>query len=97
MKIDKQHAKLPVQDQQIQKGKEALAQKRIDQKRSANAGNVKTSSFTINRARERIDAEPDVNMERVNALKAAIRKGEYQVDSTKLADNLLKNSLFEDI
>ena len=56
-----------------------------------------THKFSINKIKDKIEAEPDINMEKVKALKDKLKKGEYQVDSKKLANNLIKNSLIEDI
>ncbi|MCP4755369.1 MAG: flagellar biosynthesis anti-sigma factor FlgM [Proteobacteria bacterium] len=96
MKIDGHHPKLPVQDKSVQTGKEKESA-RIDKKRSTEVRRSDTKNLSMDRVRDKIKAEPDVNLEKVNALKAKIKKGEYRIDSEKLADNLIKNSLFEDI
>jgi negative regulator of flagellin synthesis FlgM len=36
-------------------------------------------------------ATPDIDMDRVNAIKSSIANGTFQVDSEKIADNLLKS------
>ena len=54
------------------------------------------SNLTVSRMRDRIQAEPDVNVEKVKALKAMIKKGEYNVDTAKLANKMLKESALED-
>ncbi len=99
MKIDGKYPKIPPQEKNIQKGKEldGIDQKRLDARRTAGLGNKQESKFVINKMREKIDAEPDINMEKVKALRAKIKNGEYKVDAEKLADNLVKNSLLEDL
>ncbi len=54
-------------------------------------------NLTVSRMRERIQAEPDVNLEKVKALKASIKKGDYKVDTAQLAGKLLKDSALEDV
>ena len=58
---------------------------------------VKTSAFTLNKIKEKIAGEPEVRQERVDALKAQIQKGEYEVDFQGLASKMLKESLQEDV
>lgn len=36
-------------------------------------------------------ATPDIDMDRVNAIKSSIANGTFQVDNEKIADNLLKS------
>ena len=57
---------------------------------------VRTSSFTLDKMKLRISAEPEVRSEKVAKLKAQIKSGEYQVDPMKLAGNMLLDSLNED-
>ncbi|PCI29781.1 MAG: flagellar biosynthesis anti-sigma factor FlgM [SAR324 cluster bacterium] len=98
MKINGQYPKLPIQEKNIGKGQEKDVEKQtgIASKRSVAVGKT-GSDFTTNRIRNKIDAEPDVNMERVKALKARIKSGEFQIDNIKLANNILKNSILEDV
>jgi flagellar biosynthesis anti-sigma factor FlgM len=94
MKIDGQQPKVPVHDKNVHKDKTAIS---VGNKKSTNLEKADTKQFSVSKIREKITAEPDVNMERVKALKAKIKSGEYQVDTMKLADNLLKDSLLEDL
>jgi flagellar biosynthesis anti-sigma factor FlgM len=96
MKIESQIPKLPVQDKTVQKGKEKEAT-HVEKKKTTEVARTKTPRFSVDKIRARIDAEPDVDIEKVKALREKIRKGEYRVDSEKLAANLVKNSLVEDI
>lgn len=94
MKIDGQYPKVPVQDKNVHKDKAATP---LENKKSTHLEKTDTKSFSVNKIREKIEAEPDVNLERVKALKEKIKSGEYQVDTRKLANNLLKDSLLEDL
>jgi flagellar biosynthesis anti-sigma factor FlgM len=58
---------------------------------------VKTASFVMDKLKLRISAEPEIRSDKVTELKAQIKSGEYQVDSQKLASNMLLESLREDI
>lgn len=53
--------------------------------------------FTVNRIKDKIEAEPDMDLQKVKELKARIKSGNYKVDPEKLANNLLKDSLLEDL
>jgi len=95
MKIDGQHPKLPVQDKNnLNEAKKETA--RSERKNISELSKTSTNKFSVNRIKDRIEAEPDINMDKVKELKAKIKKGEYQIDSKKLASNLIKSSRFED-
>lgn len=94
MKIEGQIPKVPVQDKNIQKGKEKEITQ--DQKSSA-VKKAESDQFTVKRMRARIEAESDMDLEKVKALRESIKKGEYKVDNETLADKLLKDSLIEDL
>ncbi len=94
MKIESQYPKVPVQDKNVHKDKTATP---AEGKKPGRLEKTDTKQFSVNKIREKIDAEPDVNLERVKALKAKIKSGEYQVDTKKLANNLIKDSLLEDL
>ncbi|NQU62825.1 MAG: flagellar biosynthesis anti-sigma factor FlgM [SAR324 cluster bacterium] len=94
MKIDGQYPKIPVQDKNVHKDKTAA---NSENRKSTDLHKTNPKQFSVNKIREKIDAEPDIDMEKVKLIKAKIKNGEYQVDSKKLANNLLKNSLLEDL
>lgn len=94
MKIDGQYPKVPVQDKNVHKDKATTA---AEGKKPTRLEKTDVQKFSVNKIKEKIDAEPDVNLERVKALKAKIKNGEYEVDTKKLANNLLKDSLLEDL
>ena len=100
MKVEGQINKLLVKDKNVQQNKDqdAVAQKKVDPKTSTRLSNVKgTNRFTMTKMQEKIKAQPDIDMDKVNAIKAKLKSGEYKVDTEKLATNLIKNSLIEDI
>ena len=55
------------------------------------------TSLTMNRIREVIKSTPDVRSERVEALKERIRSGSYKVNADRLAENILTESIREDL
>ncbi|MGK0289175.1 MAG: negative regulator of flagellin synthesis FlgM [bacterium] len=97
MKISNQYTKLPLQETHAgqKKGKEGSSQLgAIEAQQSVQqTGN----NFAINRIRMKIDAESGFNAEKVNALKAKIQDGSYKIDADKVAKQLLKHSLLEDL
>jgi flagellar biosynthesis anti-sigma factor FlgM len=58
---------------------------------------VKTSSFTIDKLKQRVAAEPEIRADKVAELKAQLKNGEYQVDTAKLADKMLTEALNEEL
>ncbi|MFH2130468.1 MAG: flagellar biosynthesis anti-sigma factor FlgM [bacterium] len=94
MKIEGQYPKLPVQDKNVHKDKTAFP---IENKTSPIQDKSDPKKFAVNKIRERIDAEPEMDMEKIRSIKARIKSGEYEVDTKKLANNLLKDSLLEDL
>jgi flagellar biosynthesis anti-sigma factor FlgM len=62
---------------------------------SAPVGN--RTSLTLSRIREAIRSTPDVRADRVEAAREKIRSGTYKVDADRLAQELLTESLHEDV
>lgn len=58
---------------------------------------VKTSTFVMNKIKDRISTEPEIRADRVAELKDKIKNGEYQVDAQRLAKTMLEDALQEDI
>ena len=58
---------------------------------------VKTSSFTIDKLKQRVAAEPEIRADKVAELKAQLRSGEYTVDTARLADKMLNEALNEEL
>lgn len=94
MKIEGQYPKVPIQDKNVHKDKTATP---VEGKKSAPLEKTETKQFSVSKIREKIEAEPDIDLERVKELKARIKNGEYEVDTQKLANNILKDSLLEDL
>jgi negative regulator of flagellin synthesis FlgM len=57
--------------------------------------NLSQESKVAQKASETIRNTPDVRQEKIQALKEKIEAGEYQIDSDKVADKLLRNILSE--
>ena len=58
---------------------------------------VKTSTFVMNKIKERIHSEPEVRIDLVNKFKELIKSGEYKNDSDKISSKMISESLVEDI
>ena len=99
MKINGQYSKLPVQEKNVSKNleKEAVGKSHKSASKPGEVSGSGNQDFAVKRLQAKIASEPDLDMEKVKQLKDKIRKGDYQVDSGKLAKNLIKNSIIEDI
>jgi negative regulator of flagellin synthesis FlgM len=51
--------------------------------------NLSEASKEVQRAREVIESEPDVRLEKVRAVQEEIERGVYEVDAEKTADKML--------
>ena len=58
---------------------------------------VKTSTFVMNKIKDRISTEPEVRADRVAELKDKIKNSEYQVDAQSLAKTMLEDALKENV
>ena len=96
MKIEGQMPKIPIQDKGIKKGKEDEAV-RTETRKSDSIKKSVTDEFSIKKLQAKIEAEPDIDLKKVKELREKIKKGNYKVDNEKLAENLLKDSLIDDI
>lgn len=56
---------------------------------------LSASSIDVQKMKMIIQDTPDVRMDRVQALKEQIERGEYQVDPYRVADKMLMNLLSE--
>lgn len=99
MKIHGQYQKPTAQDRNVQGpgAKGEAAQSNKTQGKPTSENRPVTQNLTMNKVRSKIEAEPDVNLEKVKALKERIKKGEYKIDTGALAANLLKDSATEDL
>ena len=55
------------------------------------------TSLTMNKIKDVIRNTPDVRADRVADLKKRVESGQYEVDADRLAENLLRESLREDV
>ena len=98
MKINGQYPKPTAGDRNVQnaatEGSKAAKQSAPTAQQSE-AKPVQTD-LTLGRVRAKIEAEPDVDTAKVNAIKERLASGQYQVDAKLLAANLIKGSLLED-
>ena len=56
---------------------------------------LSASSLDVQKMKEIVQGTPDVRMDKVQALKAQIEQGEYEVDPYRVADKMLMNFLSE--
>ena len=100
MKIQGHQPKLQSQEQssQVDRTQKDAARIKPDQAMGAKqALKADSSNLTIGKMRQKINVEPDINVDKVKALKDRIKNGSYKVDTRALAGNLLKDSSLEDI
>jgi len=99
MKVDGQYPKIPLKDTSVQKGneKDALSKNKDNLKSADQLKNNKSDTFAVNRLKDKINATEEIDLKKVEALRAQIKKGDYKVNAETLADNLLKDSIFEDL
>lgn len=90
MSIDRTSPLKPVNAVQPRESNDAQAQKvRLEKTSTANSTNVTLSEAQTNLMKPR---NSDINMERVEALKTAIRNGELKMDTGKIADALISDT-----
>jgi flagellar biosynthesis anti-sigma factor FlgM len=91
----------PPRTAELTSGKSREAENRPDRTahaaKEAGAGLGSRIALTLKRIREVIHATPDVRTDRVEAARNRIRNGEYKVDAERLAQNILTESLHDDV
>lgn len=99
MKINGQYPKPPIQDKNTAetKEKERIGKQSSETKLHEGSGSISGLDLSTKRIREKLDAEPDINQEKVDAIKAKIKRGEYKIDMQKMANRMLKDALMEDL
>lgn len=90
MSIDRTSPLKPVSPVQTREASDTQAQK-VRQEKSATAN---STSVTISDAQAKLiqPGTNDINMERVEQLKTAIRNGELKMDTGKIADALISDA-----
>ena len=58
---------------------------------------LSANSADVQKIKEVLDATPSVRTEKVQALKEQIEKGEYQVDSRKVAEKMLVSLISDNV
>ncbi|MGQ9846222.1 MAG: flagellar biosynthesis anti-sigma factor FlgM [Bacteroidales bacterium] len=97
---------MKIYDIQNQTGYIGKIEKRLDESGKLSSKEIESSSIKDNVALSSQSKEmqkiydtlketPDIRKEKVNALKQAIQKGEYNIDSQKLAEKMLKESILD--
>jgi flagellar biosynthesis anti-sigma factor FlgM len=61
------------------------------------AGGPTRASLTMTKVKDAIRNEPDVRADKVAHVRERIRKGDYAVDTDRLAANMIDSSLHEDL
>ena len=90
MSIDRTSSLKPVSTVQPRETNEAAPHKtRLEKTSTANS-----TSVTLSDAQSKLmqPGSSDINMERVEALKTAIRNGELKMDTSKIADALIQDA-----
>ena len=90
MSIDRTSALKPVSTVQPREMNDTATAKTRTQKSAA----TNSTSVTLSDAQSKLmqPGSSDINMERVEALKTAIRNGELKMDTSKIADALIQDA-----
>ncbi len=90
MSIDRTSPLKPVSTVQTRDTSDTSVQKTRQEKTST----AKSASVTLSDAQAKLmqPGASDINMERVEALKTAIRNGELKMDTGKIADSLIREA-----
>ncbi|EAR0344062.1 anti-sigma-28 factor FlgM [Salmonella enterica] len=90
MSIDRTSPLKPVSTVQTRETSDTSVQKTRQEKTSA----ATSASVTLSDAQAKLmqPGASDINMERVEALKTAIRNGELKMDAGKIADSLIREA-----
>ena len=97
MKISGQYPKPPIQDKNLNNTKEKAKGDQNEVNLSNHSKDISGVDLKSKRIQEKLNSESDIDQKKVAELKAKIKKGEYKIDSEKLADRMLKDSINEDI
>ena len=82
-------------DNRVQKAKDRPAADATAAATGTDKVQLSASSVDVQKMKMIIQETPSVRMDRVQALKAQIERGEYQVDPYRVADKMLMNLLSE--
>lgn len=82
-------------DNKVQKTKESAEATLLTSAAGSDKVELSTSSLDVQKMKGIIQDTPSVRMDRVQALKEQIERGEYEVDPYRVADKMLMNLLSE--
>ena len=82
-------------DNRVQKAREKTATSPTVSSCESDRVQLSASSIDVQKMKMIIQETPSVRMDRVQALKEQIERGEYQVDPYRVADKMLMNLLSE--
>lgn len=94
MSIDRTSPLKPVSTVQPRETSDAPVQKTRKEKTTATTSTSTSTSVMLSDAQAKLmqPGTNDINMERVEALKTAIRNGELKMDTGKIADSLIREA-----
>jgi flagellar biosynthesis anti-sigma factor FlgM len=91
----------PPRPSELTSGKARESEAKPTQRREAPAENAaqvqQQTTLTTHKLREAVRNTPDVRTDKVNEVRARLKAGEQRVDPERLAQNLLNESLREDL
>ena len=76
---------------------DAAAEQKEQQQAKTDTVELSDSAKRIQETKKQLESIPDVREDKVAQLKEQIENGTYSVDEEKLADKMLKDSLFNDL
>ncbi len=76
---------------------DAAAEQPEKQQNKADTVALSNAAKNIQEAQKQLEAIPDVREDKVAQLKEQIENGTYEMDAEKIADKMLKDSLFNDL
>lgn len=102
MKIDDMYKHLSLINQSSEtsgvrrnEGAEDAARSVQDSRGTDTKVDLSTASVEFSKATEMMDQESAERIDKVNELRAKIANGEYEVDSTQVAEKMLRESIFD--
>ncbi len=76
---------------------DAASEQPQQQQTKADTVALSNAAKDIQEAQKQLEAIPDVREDKVAQLKEQIENGTYEIDEEKIADKMLKDSLFNDL
>ena len=76
---------------------DAASEQQQQQQTKADTVALSNAAKDIQEAQKQLEAIPDVREDKVAQLKEQIENGTYEIDEEKIADKMLKDTLFNDL